>query len=174
MAQDRADIQYSSKDISRWMAVPRRGDWELLRRMGRYLLGKPRATIFYQWQAMPTELTAFSDTDWAGCKSTRRSTSGGMVMHGAHLVRSWSRMQNLVALSSAEAELYGTVRASSELLGVRSLARDLGNWPGARLYADASAALGIIHRQGLGKLRHIDTNSLWLQLAARQKVISFC
>ena len=173
LAQDRADIQYAFNEISRWMATPRRGDWEGLRRMVRYLLGRPRATIFYQWQTMPKELTAYSDTDWAGCKSSRRSNSGGMVMHGSHMIRSSSRMQNLVALSSAEAELYGTVRAASELLGVRSLARDLGNWPSARLYADASAALGIIHRQGLGKLRHIDTNSLWLQQAARQKVISF-
>ena len=94
-------------------------------------------------------------------------------MHGAHMIRSWSRMQNLVALSSAEAELYGTVRASAELLGCRSMAKDLGHHLGARVYADASAALGIIHRQGLGKLRHIDTSALWLQQAARQKLIAF-
>ena len=81
--------------------------------------------------------------------------------------------RRLVALSSAEAELYGLVRAAAELLGCRSLARDFGNWLGARLYADASAALGMIHRQGLGTLRHIDTNALWLQQAARQKIIQF-
>ena len=159
--------------MSRWMATPRQSDWEIAKRFGRYLLTKPRATLFYDWQSMPTELVAYSDTDWAGCKSTRRSTSGGMIMHGNHLIRSWSRMQNLVSLSSAEAELYGTVRASSELLGCRSLARDFGQGPSARLYADASAALGIIHRQGLGKVRHLDTNALWVQQAARAKLISY-
>ena len=82
-------------------------------------------------------------------------------------------MQNLVAMSSAEAELYGTVRASCELLGVRSLARDYGRWLDGRLYADASAALGIIHRQGLGKLRHLDTSTLWVQQAARAKLIEY-
>ena len=82
-------------------------------------------------------------------------------------------MQNLVAMSSAEAELYGTVRASCELLGVRSLARDFGSWLRGRLYADASAALGIIHRLGLGKLRHIDTSALWVQQAARSKLIEY-
>ena len=70
----------------------------------------------------------------------------GVILHGSHVIRSWSRMQNFVAMSSAEAELYGTVRASCELLGIRSLARDVGRWVSGRLYADASAALGIIHR----------------------------
>ena len=173
LSQDRFDLQYASNELSRWMAKPRVGDWELLMRFGRYLLKAPRATLVYEWQPMPTELVAFSDTDWAGCKSSRRSTSGGMGMHGAHLIQSWSRMQNLVALSSAEAELYGTVRASTELLGCRSMARDFEQWPAARLYADASAALGIIHRQGLGKVRHLDTNTLWVQQAARAKLISY-
>ena len=173
LSLDRFDLQYASKELSRYMAKPRVGDWELLVRFGRYLLRRPRATLFYGWQSMPTELVAFSDTDWAGCKSSRRSTSGGMIMHGGHLIRSWSRMQNLVALSSAEAELYGTVKASTELLGCRSLARDFGHHPAARLYADASAALGIIQRQGLGKVRHLDTNSLWVQQAARAKLISY-
>ena len=173
LAQDRTDIQYASKEISLWMAVPRSSDWEGLKRMGRYLLGKPRATMWYAWQSMPGQLVAFSDTDWAGDKGTRKSTSGGAILHGSHLIRSWSRILNLVALSSAEAELYGTVRASCELLGTRSLARDYGQEPSMRIFADASAALGIIHRQGLGKLRHIDTNSLWLQQAARKQIIGY-
>ena len=94
-------------------------------------------------------------------------------MHGGHVIRSWSRMLNLVAVSFAEAELYGTVRVSSARLGCRSMAGDIRFHLSGRSYADASAALGIIHRQGLGKLRHIDTISLWLQQAARQKLIAF-
>ena len=173
LAQDRVDLQYASKELSRWMSAPRRSDWEPMKRLGRYLLTSPRATLFFEWQRMPTEILAFSDTDWAVCKISRRSTSGGMIFHGKHMIRSWSRAQNLVALSSAEAELYGTVRASGELLGIRSLARDFGHFLRGRLYADASAALGIIHRQGLGKLRHLDTNALWVQQAARMKLIEF-
>ena len=155
------------------MANPRLSDWEPLKRFARYLILKPRATLFYEWQELPTEIVAYSDTDWAGCKSTRRSTSGGVILHGTHMIRSWARMQNLVATSSAEAELYGTVRASCELLGIKSLARDFGHWLNGRLYADASAALGIIHRQGLGKLRHLDTSCLWVQQAARTKLIEY-
>ena len=94
-------------------------------------------------------------------------------MHGCHFIKSWSRQQNLVSLSSAEAELYGIVKSSSEALGCQALAKDLGHQRGVRIYADASAALGIVHRKGLGKVRHIDTNTLWIQQAACSKRIEY-
>ena len=37
------------------------------------------------------------------------------------------------------------------------------------LFSDSSAARGIIHRAGLGKLRHLETGYLWLQAAAKNK-----
>ena len=43
----------------------------------------------------------------------------------------------------------------------------------ARMYSDASAALGIIQRRGLGKLRHIDTSFLWLQETSAKRQMSF-
>ena len=173
LAQDRTDLQYAVKEVSRYMANPRTKDWEFLKRIGRYLLFMPRATIFYQWQGDQSELTVFTDTDWAGCRTTRKSTSGGMILRGSHLIKSWSRQQNLVSLSSAEAELYGLVKASSEALGIKSMAKDFGQDLQIRVFADASAALGIVHRKGLGKVRHIDTNTLWVQQAAFSKRIAY-
>lgn len=64
---------------------------------------------------------------------------------------------------SAEAELYGLVRASAETLGLISLAQDLGMTMSGGVMGDASAALAIVQRQGLGKLRHVDTQYLWIQ-----------
>lgn len=82
-------------------------------------------------------------------------------------------MFNLVSLSSAEAELYGVVRASSEALGCQSLTRDIGCIRSIRVYADASASLGIAHRKGLGKVQHLDTSTLWVQQAAYSMIISY-
>ena len=39
---DRSDIMFASKDCSRRMSAPRNGDWEALKRVVRYLLGKPQ------------------------------------------------------------------------------------------------------------------------------------
>ena len=65
------------------------------------------------------------------------------------------------------------VACSCELLGIQSCARDLGIPLGASVYADASAALGIIQRRGIGKMRHIQTQCLWLQEAHATKRIGF-
>ena len=103
------------------------------------------------------------DSDWAGCRGTRRSTSGGVISWGGHVLKSWATTQATVALSSAEAELYSLVKGAAQALGMMAVGRDLGVCLEARVHTDASAALGIIQRQGLGKLRHISIQFLWIQ-----------
>ena len=84
-------------------------------------------------------------------------------MIGQHCVKAWSKTQAIIAKSSAEAELYGVVKASCEALGTLTLVEELGSESTARVHVDASAAKGIIERRGLDKVRHIDVNVLWLQ-----------
>ena len=43
LSQDRSDIQYAVKELSRSMSAPRSSDWERLKRLGRYLLDKGKA-----------------------------------------------------------------------------------------------------------------------------------
>ena len=117
----------------------------------------------FPWQTMPTLVTAFTDSDWAGCIRTARSTSGGIVMIGAHVIKSYSRQQKVVALSSAEAELYAMVAASAESLAAIGYAKDLGMIFKGEVFTDSSAALGITHRAGIGKVRHLRTQGLWVQ-----------
>jgi hypothetical protein len=78
-----------------------------------------------------------------------------------------------LALSSAEAETYGMVATSAEVLGIQSCAHDMGLDYKGTIYADASAALGIVQRRGIGKVRHIQTQSLWLQEAHASKRLGF-
>ena len=48
-------------------------------------------------------------------------------------------------------------------LGLQALAKDLGISIGLKVLSDASAALGIAMRRGVGKVRHIEVHQLWLQ-----------
>ena len=86
---------------------------------------------------------------------------------GEHVLKSWSTTQATVALSSAEAELYSLVKGAALTLGMLALAQDLGESLSATVNTDASATLGIIQRQGLGKLRHVSTQFLWIQEKVR-------
>ena len=89
-------------------------------------------------------------------------------MIGTHLVKAWSSTQTSVALSSGEAEYYGLVRGVGLGLGIQSLYRDIGLELNLRAWTDSSAAIGVAKRQGLGKLRHLECQSLWLQQRLRR------
>ena len=85
-------------------------------------------------------------------------------MFGNHAIKHWSSTQTLIALSSGEAEYYGCVRAGSHLLGISSMMQDLGiNKKRLRIKTDASVAKSLASRRGLGGIRHIEVNQLWLQ-----------
>ena len=100
LAQDRSDIQFTVKELARSMSAPTRGSWKGLVKLGKYLKGHSRSGYLYAYQEKPKELTVWTDTDYAGCKRTRKSTSGGVVLWGSHLIKSWSKTQTVVALSS--------------------------------------------------------------------------
>ena len=92
-------------------------------------------------------------------------------MLGKHLIKSWSSTQSLVSLSSGEAEYYGVVKASGVGLGYQSLMADLGLRLPLRAWTDSTASIGVCSRSGLGKLRHLDTQCLWLQHKVRNKAV---
>ena len=122
-------------------------------------------------QAQCSVVDIYSDSNWAGCRRTRKSSSGGVVMLGDHCIKSWSKTQAVVAKSSAEAELYGVVRGATEGLGILTLINDLGGEMRMQVHLDAAAAKGIFERRGLSKIRHIDVNVLWLQQTCARKEI---
>ena len=95
LAADRPDCQLAAKEICR---------------------GCPRLVFRYPFQSLGS-LDCYSNTDWAGCLRTRKSTSGGVILLGSHILKTYSSTQPTVSLSSGEAEFYGVVRASGPFLG---------------------------------------------------------
>ena len=160
---DRPDLQFPVKDICREMSSPTTGSLRRLMKCGRYIKGKPRLVWNFMMQDETEGVNIFTDSDWAGCRRSRKSTSGGAIRVGQHTIKTWSKTQSIVATSSAEAELYAVVRGACEGLGMQALLEDFGAKAEMRIHLDSSAAQGILDRQGLSKVRHIDVNILWLQ-----------
>ena len=163
LAADRSDIQYATKELCRGMANPNKGDLAKLRRLGRYLVGKPRVVWRFGWQGRTPELHGYTDSDWAGCRRTAKSTSGGAIMRGKHCIKTWSVTQKGITLSSGEAELVAAVKMSTEIIGMTQLLGDWGQESRGHVLVDSSAALGIVRRKGNGRLRHIRVGMLWIQ-----------
>ena len=163
LAQDRADIAYSAKELCRDFAVPNKRSYEKLKRLVRYLGGQPRLVHHYPFQEEQVGINVYVDTDFAGCKATRGSTSGGVAMHGTHTIKHWSKTKTTVCLSSAEAELRGIGDGLAQAIGLQSIAADLGFSWRIDIHMDATAAIGIARRRGMGRIKHLDVTDLWIQ-----------
>ena len=163
-------MSHSQQKISRRMSCPSQGDWNDLKRVGRYLAGSPRVVQTFGWQKHIDAVHAYVDSDWAGCLDTRRSTSGGLIQLGSHAIKQWSTTQATIALSSGEAEYASLVKGAGLLMGTKSLMQDMGV-PDVQLelHCDSAAAIGIASRTGLGKLRHLQVHLLWVQEHVRRK-----
>ena len=93
-----------------------------MNRLAGYLRGNGRLVTRYGWQGEESQIMGYSDSDWAGCRQTGKSTCGGMIMIGNHFIKGWSRTQTHVTTSSAEADLIALVKCTSESLGIKSMA----------------------------------------------------
>ena len=70
---------------------------------------------------------------------------------------------HMVAVSSGEAEYYGVVKGMCEALGIKGIAKDMGLDLSITLCTDSSAAKRIATRKRLGKVRHLETQTLRVQ-----------
>lgn len=172
-SQDRPDIGFAVKECARSMSNPDCVTEASVIRLLRYLRGHERCVTSFRWQSRPATLRVLTDSDWGGCRWTRRSTSGGVAMVGNHLVRHWSKTQSTVALSSGEAELYSLVLGSAVVLNLQGMMGELGYPITAAVATDSTAARGTVQRTGCGKLKHVSINKLWVQEKAANKEVRY-
>ena len=140
-----------------------------LKRVARYLITEPRLVLRFPWQPLESVLRTYTDADHAGCMRTRKSISGGVIVWGRSVLKAWSRTQTLIALSSGESELAAVTKAAAESMGVQAALGDFGFRVSIEIHSDATAAIGICKRQGLGRVRHLATADLWVQQKVKSK-----
>ena len=80
MCAERPDLQFSVKELARSMSSPCNIDVVKLRRLAKYLRGRPRWHIVYEWQVLTSELYVYTDSDCGGDSEARTSTSGGCML----------------------------------------------------------------------------------------------
>ena len=90
MRAHRADIAESVKSLTRKMKSPTEADFKELKRLERYLIGKPRVVNMFEYQRESKVIKVFCDSDHAGCLLTRRSTTGLVFTVGRHTIMTTS------------------------------------------------------------------------------------
>eukprot|EP00971_Amphidinium_carterae_P259763 5154068-Amphidinium_carterae.2 len=94
-------------------------------------------------------LRAQADSDWAGCKTTRRSTSCGMIRWGGAFISSYAHTQSTIATSSAESEYHGA-SAAAEAVYIKELLNFIGVEVQIQMELGASSPISMGSRVGLG------------------------
>jgi hypothetical protein len=146
LAHTRPDIAYAVSVVSQFMHNPKDSHLQAVYRLLRYLKSTPGKGILYK-KHENLKLECYTDVDYAGDLTDRRSTLGYCTLLGGNLVTWRSKKQNVVSRSSAEVEFRSMTLGICELLCIKIILEDLRiKWEELmRLYCDNKFAIGIAH-----------------------------
>ena len=119
MTCTRPDISFSVIELTRFMRNPGPEHWTAAKRVLRYL--KSTQLLGIRYHGNKTELSAYSDSDWASDTETRKSTTGYIMMICNGPISWQSKRQSVIALSSVEAEYYALTATIQEVIHLQQL-----------------------------------------------------
>ena len=168
----RPDISFLVSVVSQFLQSPCDSHWDAVVRILRYIKGTPGQGVLYENRGH-TQVVRYSDAEWAGSPTDRRSTSGYFVFIGGNLISWKSKKQDVVARSSAEAEYRAMALATCELIWLKHLLQELrfGKDEQMKLICDNQAALHISSNPVFHEMtKHIEVDCHFI----REKIASGC
>ncbi|CAL8151773.1 unnamed protein product [Prunus armeniaca] len=155
------------------MHAPRTSHLTTVNRILRYLKSCPGRGILMKKNGR-SQIVGYSNADWAGCPIDRKSTTGYCIFVGGKLVTWKSKKQNVIALSSAEAEYRAMASTTSELIWLQSLLKDFGfviSQP-MELFCDNEAAMHIASNPVFHeRTKHIEVDCHFVREKVQSNVI---
>ncbi len=110
----RPDLSYAVSVLSRYQTNPGLEHWRALIHSYGYIRKTIKFGITFVDNA-PLAPIVLVNTDYAGCKDTRRSTSGQVILMAGGPVSWSSKRQQTVALSTVESEYVTVSRGGQQL-----------------------------------------------------------
>ena len=125
LTASRPDIMFSVCLCARFQANPKASHLKAVKRIFRYLKGRPKLGLWYPNDDDFT-FSAFTDSDYGGCNMNRKSTTGGCQLFGSRLVTWQCKKQTTVSTSTAEAEYVAASSCCSQVLWIQQQMCDYG------------------------------------------------
>ncbi len=156
--RSRPEIMHVVSILGRFMAAPGQRHWDAGMTLLRYLRGTSSYGLVFRkasgakeiWGSATTNaptLHAYADSDFAGCKDSRRSTAGFVFINSGAAISWYSKLQPDTAWSTAEAEYHAAGEVVKEAKWLKHLAIDMGTDSGRpiSIMGDNQAALKILN-----------------------------
>ena len=176
MIETRPDIAFVVSTLSQFASNPNEQHWKALKHLFRYLKGSLPLGISYG-KPGKQDIMGYTDSDWAGDKGTRKSTSGYLFKLGNGAVSWSSKRQPTVALSSCEAEYMAATQCVKEAIWLQGLLREIG-YPGrdkdtVQLFGDNMGALALAQNPEYhARSKHIDVQWHFVREKIQEELVA--
>nr|XP_043615942.1 uncharacterized mitochondrial protein AtMg00810-like [Erigeron canadensis] len=172
LTASRPDIMFAVCICSRFQADPRASHLSAVKRIFRYLKGRPKLGIWYPSEG-DLDFVAYSDADYGGCNLTRKSTSGGYQFLGGRIVSWQCKKQTSVANSTCEAEYVAAGNCCSQVLWIQQQLRDYGlNFTNTPIMVDNESTISITNNPVKhSKTKHIEIRHHFIRDCAEKCLI---
>ncbi|GKC51338.1 putative ribonuclease H-like domain-containing protein, partial [Tanacetum coccineum] len=174
LTASRPDIMFAVCACSRFQVTPKTSHLHAVKRIFRYLKGKPKLGLWYP-RVSSFELEAYSDSDYAGVNLDRKSTTGGCQFLGRRLISWQCKKQTIMATSTTEAEYVAVANCCGQVLWIHNQMLDYGfNFMNTKIYIDNESTICIVKNPVYhSKTKHIEIRHHFIRDAYEKKLIQF-
>ena len=171
----RPDIAFAVGILGRYQSNPCMDHWKAAKKVLRYLKGTKYYMLMYR-QMDNLDVIGYSDSDFAGCVDSRKSTSGYMFMMADGAISWRSTKQTLVATSTMEVEFVSCFEATSHGVWLKSFISGLRIMDSIskplKIFCDNSATVFMAKNNKSGsRSKHIDIKYLAVRERVKDKIV---
>ncbi|GJR86209.1 putative ribonuclease H-like domain-containing protein [Tanacetum coccineum] len=172
LTASRPDIMFAVCACSRFQVTPKTSHLNAMKRIFRYLKGKPKLGLRYP-RVSSFDLEAYSDSDYAGANLDRKSTTGGCQFLGRRLISWQCKKQTIVAISTTKAEYVAAANCCGQVLWIQNQMLDYGfNFMNTKIYIDNESTICIVKNLVFhSKTKHIEIRHHFIRDAYEKKLI---
>ncbi|GJT79426.1 putative ribonuclease H-like domain-containing protein [Tanacetum coccineum] len=172
LTASRPDIMFAVCACSRFQVTPKTSHLSAVKRIIRYLKGKPKLGLWYP-RVSSFDMEAYSVSDYAGANLDRKSTTGGCQFLGRRLISWQCKKQTIVATSTIEAEYVAAANCCGQVLWIQNQMLDYGfNFMNTKIYIDNESTICIVKNPVYhSKTKHIAIRHHFIRDAYEKKLI---